>query len=115
MESPLMRRPDQDDLRLILRSVSAFLTKRPRTPRLSMAACQDSSSWGSIPYIAQACSVLRSPPWTAATTSAFRSATQRPTGGAGSVLSVIGVPWRSEEHTSELQSPCKLVCRLLLS
>src|SRR6266446_9607730 len=23
-------------------------------------------------------------------------------------------PWRSEEHTSELQSPCKLVCRLLL-
>src|SRR3989454_5642849 len=22
--------------------------------------------------------------------------------------------WRSEEHTSELQSPCKLVCRLLL-
>src|SRR2546426_4260784 len=25
----------------------------------------------------------------------------------------IGV-WRSEEHTSELQSPCNLVCRLLL-
>src|SRR5256885_5655226 len=27
-----------------------------------------------------------------------------------------GVPgvWRSEEHTSELQSPCNLVCRLLL-
>src|SRR2546426_8453792 len=25
---------------------------------------------------------------------------------------VIG--WRSEEHTSELQSPCNLVCRLLL-
>src|SRR5688500_19322617 len=24
------------------------------------------------------------------------------------------VPVRSEEHTSELQSPCKLVCRLLL-
>src|SRR5688500_19227806 len=26
-----------------------------------------------------------------------------------------GVPWvsRSEEHTSELQSPCNLVCRLL--
>src|SRR5256885_2733086 len=22
--------------------------------------------------------------------------------------------WRSEEHTSELQSPCNLVCRLLL-
>src|SRR2546426_5387526 len=25
-----------------------------------------------------------------------------------------GVPARSEEHTSELQSPCNLVCRLLL-
>src|SRR5256885_9681624 len=26
----------------------------------------------------------------------------------------IGTPVRSEEHTSELQSPCNLVCRLLL-
>src|SRR5256885_2971969 len=27
----------------------------------------------------------------------------------------VGRPWqRSEEHTSELQSPCNLVCRLLL-
>src|ERR687891_972240 len=25
-----------------------------------------------------------------------------------------GPGWRSEEHTSELQSPCNLVCRLLL-
>src|SRR3989454_9097221 len=25
-----------------------------------------------------------------------------------------GFAWRSEEHTSELQSPCNLVCRLLL-
>ena len=24
------------------------------------------------------------------------------------------IPQRSEEHTSELQSPCNLVCRLLL-
>src|SRR5256885_13174776 len=24
------------------------------------------------------------------------------------------IPFRSEEHTSELQSPCNLVCRLLL-
>src|SRR5256885_6815371 len=28
--------------------------------------------------------------------------------------STTGVPVRSEEHTSELQSPCNLVCRLLL-
>src|SRR2546426_1920599 len=27
---------------------------------------------------------------------------------------VRGAPDRSEEHTSELQSPCNLVCRLLL-
>src|ERR1039457_1189875 len=26
----------------------------------------------------------------------------------------LGCPHRSEEHTSELQSPCNLVCRLLL-
>src|ERR1039457_7324222 len=31
--------------------------------------------------------------------------------GAGAVFPSC---WRSEEHTSELQSPCNLVCRLLL-
>src|SRR2546426_8840054 len=30
---------------------------------------------------------------------------------AGRVPDVL---WRSEEHTSELQSPCNIVCRLLL-
>src|SRR5688500_19455051 len=29
-------------------------------------------------------------------------------------LNVVRVDQRSEEHTSELQSPCNLVCRLLL-
>src|SRR2546426_7413811 len=29
-------------------------------------------------------------------------------------LAIEGVRCRSEEHTSELQSPCNLVCRLLL-
>src|SRR5688500_20174606 len=28
--------------------------------------------------------------------------------------STVGLDHRSEEHTSELQSPCNLVCRLLL-
>src|SRR5256885_12903468 len=32
----------------------------------------------------------------------------------GAVFYDWGRAWRSEEHTSELQSPCKLVCRLLL-
>src|SRR2546426_6379506 len=27
---------------------------------------------------------------------------------------LVAAPHRSEEHTSELQSPCNLVCRLLL-
>src|SRR5256885_7076390 len=29
------------------------------------------------------------------------------------VRRIVRHPWRSEEHTSELQSPCNLVCRLL--
>src|SRR5256885_9863905 len=33
---------------------------------------------------------------------------------AGKGRSGLGAPMRSEEHTSELQSPCNLVCRLLL-
>src|SRR2546426_4645271 len=30
------------------------------------------------------------------------------------ILIDLHAQWRSEEHTSELQSPCNLVCRLLL-
>src|SRR6266446_10363552 len=33
---------------------------------------------------------------------------------SGRMPRVSGWPLRSEEHTSELQSPCNLVCRLLL-
>src|SRR2546426_5539448 len=33
---------------------------------------------------------------------------------ASTRVRVCGVRFRSEEHTSELQSPCNLVCRLLL-
>src|SRR2546426_6968116 len=39
-----------------------------------------------------------------ATTAHHRRLGERPARGC----------WRSEEHTSELQSPCNLVCRLLL-
>src|SRR5256885_11978486 len=35
-------------------------------------------------------------------------------GAGGSRVIGQGRPARSEEHTSELQSPCNLVCRLLL-
>src|SRR2546426_4664252 len=38
-----------------------------------------------------------------------------PTLHQGSPIGIVGNEvWRSEEHTSELQSPCNLVCRLLL-
>src|ERR1039457_4142041 len=39
---------------------------------------------------------------------------ERSTGGRWSTAAPTRWPWRSEEHTSELQSPCNLVCRLLL-
>src|SRR6266446_9935942 len=47
-------------------------------------------------------------------TTLFRS--RRPRGGLGAPLDDrrAGGQARSEEHTSELQSPCNLVCRLLL-
>src|SRR6266571_8783146 len=32
----------------------------------------------------------------------------------GCQLAIVPTPWRSEEHTSELQSHVNLVCRLLL-
>src|SRR2546426_8842471 len=37
-----------------------------------------------------------------------------PRGGVRERLSELARGLRSEEHTSELQSPCNLVCRLLL-
>src|SRR5207248_10599299 len=38
----------------------------------------------------------------------------RPAGGGDAAAQRGGLPQRSEEHTSELQSPYDLVCRLLL-
>src|SRR5256885_7141226 len=51
-------------------------------------------------------------------TTLFRSLTDGPPGPAIRALYVYSsnpaAVCRSEEHTSELQSPCNLVCRLLL-
>src|SRR5258708_24124112 len=50
-------------------------------------------------------------------TTLFRSPSANKTGasrGIGAAQSLGGKPSRSEEHTSELQSPDHLVCRLLL-
>src|SRR5256885_3032310 len=41
----------------------------------------------------------------------FHVGIMSPAGGGEKMLTD---GWRSEEHTSELQSPCNLVCRLLL-
>src|SRR2546426_2911774 len=38
----------------------------------------------------------------------------RQLGRVGELRDHVGAGQRSEEHTSELQSPCNLVCRLLL-
>src|SRR6266446_7167747 len=43
-----------------------------------------------------------------------RSTAHASPGGARSARAFSRYPRRSEEHTSELQSPCNLVCRLLL-
>src|ERR1039457_2283653 len=47
-------------------------------------------------------------------TTLFRSAAGQHYGVGAGWSRRGGVPRRSEEHTSELQSPCNLVCRLLL-
>src|SRR2546426_4422709 len=43
-----------------------------------------------------------------------RSTAAAPPGQRGGLQRAISRSLRSEEHTSELQSPCNLVCRLLL-
>src|ERR1039457_7426634 len=47
-------------------------------------------------------------------TTLFRSPYTATPEGKYSCALRAGPPFRSEEHTSELQSPCNLVCRLLL-
>src|ERR1022692_836145 len=47
-------------------------------------------------------------------TTLFRSQARKLRQFGGLHLGEPGVGGRSEEHTSELQSPCNLVCRLLL-
>src|ERR1022692_3813269 len=64
--------------------------------------------------IASSCASKREHTRTASSISFAFGMVMKPTGASTLVRS----PWccasRSEEHTSELQSPCNLVCRLLL-
>src|ERR1039457_7424279 len=47
-------------------------------------------------------------------TTLFRSVRPPPPRCTGRGRGPLAAEYRSEEHTSELQSPCNLVCRLLL-
>src|SRR6266850_3734137 len=47
-------------------------------------------------------------------TTLFRSPSGTPSASPSPGVATGSPTWRSEEHTSELQSPCNLVCRLLL-
>src|SRR2546430_12804429 len=60
--------------------------------------------------------VVNSPCWLTATSNGTASSPihHQPHIGASSSPSTRSVLWRSEEHTSELQSQSNLVCRLLL-
>src|SRR5438876_3560732 len=67
-----------------------------------------------FPYTTLFRSASKSGPWWVA-----RASTRAPTGKRASLIRVFWAthcpaPARSEEHTSELQSPVHLVCRLLL-
>src|SRR2546426_3421584 len=56
--------------------------------------------------------LFRSPDYARAALRAIHAGTGREC--RGPVVYCVVTDWRSEEHTSELQSPCNLVCRLLL-
>src|SRR5256885_8212214 len=77
----------------------------PRAPACASASCATAGApWPACCAPAWAwasCPPAGSPPWACA-----------PSGAP--IPKPLSPPCRSEEHTSELQSPCNLVCRLLL-
>src|SRR5437762_7557443 len=70
------------------------------------------------PACAGFCAVSHAPPWPAAVHSIFPGWEISERNGSGNLSSIAEsarlLDPRSEEHTSELQSPMYLVCRLLL-
>src|SRR5205807_4141688 len=102
-----------------------------RAPSPFLVTCHRQSTPTLFPYTTlfrSVAAVMSAPPGTAqrrcrASSTAGTTWTSSykvvPDASAASVF-VHGKPWirawaaRSEEHTSELQSPCNLVCRLLL-
>src|SRR2546426_6372768 len=89
-------------------SCAARAADRPLTTRPSASYCCSADSSVEHRCLAwdnSACSV--SPPL-------HGRKTINPATAAAVAGLIVFRPWRSEEHTSELQSPCNLVCRLLL-
>src|SRR5256885_12687522 len=87
----------------------------------AQSSAPDTPEPGSVEEIAQATTEARFlSPWVAylpasASVVSPRTFLHRIPGAAGELVnSSTAYGYRSEEHTSELQSPCNLVCRLLL-
>src|SRR2546427_2591382 len=101
------------------RARSASSQARPRTTTGEWSTCRQTSRLSSQPR-SSACGR-----WSDRPAVSFRTCSHTsPAGSGGSVLGTSerrrqprarrGRCWRSEEHTSELQSQSNLVCRLLL-
>src|SRR5205807_8584963 len=93
--------------RLLRSPPHSFPTRRASD--LTMASWDEATSaanCASTPACRARCRSSIDVPRASASTRKVEPASGPARGGAGTV--------RSEEHTSELQSPCKLVCRLLL-
>src|SRR2546426_7625166 len=76
---------------------------------LAVVVLPSRASWknaSSAVNVATPCNVGPAPPPASLLSSSRRAI--EPSGPS------VATKWRSEEHTSELQSPCNLVCRLLL-
>src|SRR5256885_3758638 len=75
-------------------------TPLSRSPQVNPAGMPTNPDWIRRDQVNQYCATLR-----------IRDQLDSPAFGYGNLT--LGAQ-RSEEHTSELQSPCNLVCRLLL-
>src|SRR5688500_9243602 len=100
--------PYRGNLRPELRHGFAYSDCRVDDARLVVANALDAAARGARVQVGTQCvSARRSAGrWQAALSSGESVSARAIANAAG--------PWRSEEHTSELQSPCNLVCRLLL-
>src|SRR5688500_19889628 len=96
-------------------SFSSFLlSNAPATPPLHTLSLHDA-----LPISPSSGSNSTSSASHSRSSSSSVTSSQARSRGTGRTISritqLIGCGWyRSEEHTSELQSPCNLVCRLLL-